>query len=188
MIDRDASADRRGRLGGAASREAEVQQLRAGTREHHVAGLQIAVDDARAMRVVERVGDLAAVAQHLVGRQRAAREPIVQRLALEILHDDERSWPSCSPTSNSAQMCGWLSAEMARASVSKRARRSGRSASSGGSSLIATARSEPRVAGPVDLAHAAGADERQDFVRAESHAGRQGHGELLGADINRWAR
>ena len=35
---------------------------------------------------------------------------------------------------------------------------------------------EPRVAGPVDLAHTAGADEREHFVGAEADAGCQGHG------------
>ena len=35
---------------------------------------------------------------------------------------------------------------------------------------------EPRVAGPVDLAHAAGAEGRDDFVRAETGAGCEGQG------------
>ena len=35
--------------------------------------------------------------------------------------------------------------------------------------------SQPRVARPVDLAHAAGADGREDFVGAEPVTGRQGH-------------
>ena len=37
---------------------------------------------------------------------------------------------------------------------------------------------EPRVARLVDLAHAAGADEREDFVGAEAGAGGQSHGLL----------
>ena len=35
---------------------------------------------------------------------------------------------------------------------------------------------EARVAGPVDLAHAAGAEGGEDFVRAEAGAGGKGHG------------
>ena len=55
-------------------------------------------------------------------------------------------------------MCGWLSAEMARASRSKRWRSSGvcrRGAA--GRTLTATVRFEARVRRAVDLAHAAGA-------------------------------
>ena len=35
---------------------------------------------------------------------------------------------------------------------------------------------EPRVARAVDLAHPAGANEREDIVGAEASAGSQGHG------------
>ena len=35
---------------------------------------------------------------------------------------------------------------------------------------------EPRVARPVDLAHAAGAEGRDDLVRAEARAGGEGQG------------
>jgi hypothetical protein len=35
---------------------------------------------------------------------------------------------------------------------------------------------ETGVAGFVDLAHPAGPDGREDFIRAEAHAGREGHG------------
>jgi len=34
---------------------------------------------------------------------------------------------------------------------------------------------EPRVAGPIDLAHAASADGSENFVRAETSADAQGH-------------
>ncbi len=56
--------------------------------EHDVAGLQVPVDDALPMRLVERVGDLDAVAQDLLGRQRAFAEAVGERLALEVLHDE----------------------------------------------------------------------------------------------------
>ena len=74
--------------------------------------------------------------------------------------------PSCSPTSNSAQMCGWLSEEMARASISNRARRSGRSAEFRVQHLDRDEAIQPRIARPVDLTHPADADQRQEFVRA----------------------
>ena len=40
---------------------------------------------------------------------------------------------------------------------------------------MATSRLSVRVARAIDLAHAAGADVRRDFVRAETSAGSQGH-------------
>ena len=69
--------------------EAEVEKLRAGARQHDVGRLEVAVDDAVAVRAIERVGDLGAVADHLVGGQRPARQPAGQRLALQVLHDEE---------------------------------------------------------------------------------------------------
>ena len=54
-------------------RQAEVEQLHARLRQHHVARLQIAVDDAVPMRLVERLGDLDGDSAGLVERQRAAR-------------------------------------------------------------------------------------------------------------------
>ena len=50
-------------------RQAEVEQLRTGLRQHHVARLEIAMDDAVPVRAVERVGDLDAVSQNLVEDQ-----------------------------------------------------------------------------------------------------------------------
>ena len=48
------------------------------------------MDDPAAMRAVERVGDLRSpYSQHVGQRQRAAREPVGERLALEQLHDQE---------------------------------------------------------------------------------------------------
>ena len=49
------------------------------------------MDDARGMRGVQRVGNLDAHVEHRVQAQRTGGEPILQRRALQILHDDERS-------------------------------------------------------------------------------------------------
>ena len=46
------------------------------------------MDDPLPVRLVQSVGDLHAVPQRLFERQRPLREPIQQRLALEILHDE----------------------------------------------------------------------------------------------------
>ena len=51
--------------------QTEVEQLDPLLREQDVGGLQIAVDDALAVRGVERLADLHAVRDRLVDRQRA---------------------------------------------------------------------------------------------------------------------
>ena len=45
------------------------------------------MDDPRAMRLVERVGDLNREGQRLIERQRAFRQSLRERLAFEVLHD-----------------------------------------------------------------------------------------------------
>src|SRR5262245_4003647 len=68
--------------------EAEVHQLRPRLGLHDVARLEVTVDDASPMRLVGRVRDLDADPQRLVPRQRTLLQSILQRLALEQLHDD----------------------------------------------------------------------------------------------------
>jgi hypothetical protein len=69
------------------AREAEVEQLHSGRRQHHVAGLQVAMHDPLPVRSFQRGGDLRPDPQGGVERQRAAAEPVGERLALEQLHD-----------------------------------------------------------------------------------------------------
>jgi len=49
------------------------------------------MNDPAPMRVVERVGDLHTVSQRLVDAERTSSQTIRKRLALEILHDEERN-------------------------------------------------------------------------------------------------
>ena len=58
-------------------------------RQHHVARLEIAMHQPAPMRVIERIGQFGGVAQDIGRRQRPAHEPLSQRLALEILHDEK---------------------------------------------------------------------------------------------------
>ena len=64
-------------------RNAEVEQLRASLREDNVAWLGIAMSDAVAMRLVQRVGDLAGVSKGFLDRQRTLREALRKRLTVE---------------------------------------------------------------------------------------------------------
>ena len=71
--------------------EAEIEHFHAIARaDEDVGGFDVAVDDARGMRGVQRVGNLDAHVEQRVQAQRTGGEPILQRRALQILHDDER--------------------------------------------------------------------------------------------------
>ena len=69
------------------------------------------MDDAVTMRRVERGGDLDRNAWSPGREAPATGQPLSERLALETRHD-RKYVPSCSPTSYSAQMFGWSSAEI----------------------------------------------------------------------------
>ena len=58
-------------------------------RQHDVARLEIAMDDAGAMGCGECVGDLNPNLQRLVERQRTFLQSLFQRLAFQVLHDQE---------------------------------------------------------------------------------------------------
>ena len=102
--DRHAPAQR-GRLGRVRlarglehGREPEVEHAHAAVgRDLDVRGLQVAVHDALVVRRRERARDLARHAQRLGLRQRPARDPLGERLALDELHHqvvDRRAVPA----------------------------------------------------------------------------------------------
>ena len=80
-----------------------------------------------------------------------------------------------TPTSWMVTMLGWFSADAERASRSNRSIRSASAATSPRKHLDGDDAPEPGVAGPVDLAHAAGADRRDDLVGSKACTGRQCH-------------
>ena len=66
--------------------EPEVEELHPARGQHDVAGLQIAVDDARGVCGSQRVGDLLGDRKQLRNRQWAALQSIGERFAVEELH------------------------------------------------------------------------------------------------------
>ena len=76
-------------------------------------------------------------------------------------------------------MCGWFSDAMARASRSKRARRSGEAGNLLAQDLDGDGTVEPRVPRVVHLSHAAGAERADDLVGSEAGAWDQWHSECL---------
>ena len=70
--------------------QAEVQHLDAPfRRHHHVARLQVAMDDAALMRLFQRIGDLQSQRDGFLFRHRAAARPLRQRLARHVFHGDQ---------------------------------------------------------------------------------------------------
>jgi hypothetical protein len=172
---------RSGRLHCDVFRKAEIQQLRARRRQHHVAWFQIAMDDALAVRVVERVGDLDGEAEHLFGRQRSPREAVIQCFALQILHDQElhalrlrRVGVRHDGVADVEQCADVRMAQRrnrARLGVEPRAA-SGPLGELGGEQFDRDRAFQARVAGLIDFAHSARADERDDLVRSKLCADR----------------
>ena len=116
---------------------------------------------------IERAGDLHRDRQRLGERQRPAGDPIGQRLALEVLHDEERGSVVLADVVQRADVRVGELRDGARFQVEARAElRIGRQRL--GQDFHRDEPIEPGVAGFVDLAHAAGAERAEDFVRSET--------------------
>ena len=70
-------------------RQPKVQQLRPGLGQHDVGWLQIPMHDPLPVRLVQGIRYLDGNGQRLIERQCALLQPLRQRLAIEILHDQE---------------------------------------------------------------------------------------------------
>ncbi len=156
------------------ARQPEVHELGPAAGEHDVAGLEVAVHDARAMGAIERVGDLRAQAQRLGRRERAAREARVERVALDQLEDEvidvalladvvERADVRVVEARDRLRLALEAGADLG---LVRKVRRQ---------DLHGDVAAEAGVLRAVDLAHAAGAQRREDFVGTESGSGGQEH-------------
>ena len=111
----------------------------------------------------------------LLDRQRLRLEHAVERLALEQLHHEERAVRRARRRRKTVQMCGWFTDAIARASRWKRSSACGSPRHGRGQHLDGDVAIEPRVVRAIDLAHAAGADGRDDFIRPETGSNLNGH-------------
>ncbi len=55
----------------------------------YVGGLDVAVNDSLGMRRIQCIRNLNPQLKHLLKRQRLACDTVLQRLAVQVLHDDE---------------------------------------------------------------------------------------------------
>ena len=159
-------------------RQAEVEDLGlAGAGHEDVGGLDVAVDDPLGVGRVEPVDDLDGQVQQPLHPHRAALDEVLERLALEQLHDDERLALVLPDLVNRADV-----------GVVERGRRAGlakeaveRGAVAGGlgrQELQGDGPAEDAVVGPVDDAHAAATELLDDPVvrnfPADHDASREG--------------
>ena len=145
-------------------------------------GFEIAMDDAGRVRRGERAGHLDAVAERLIERQPAAREPARERLALEELHDQEVGAVLLADVEERADVRVTEARDDAR--LTRQALPRGQILRAAGrQDLDRDSAIEPGIEGFVDLAHAAGADQREDFVGTELVAGLQWHAGKLAAQL-----
>ncbi len=153
-------------------REAEVEDLHAAVgSEEQVLRLEVAVDDPLVVRGGEPVGDLTHEAERLACRDRSAAQSLAHRLALEQLGDDVRLAVRDADVVNDEQVGMVERAGRARFAVEALQRfRAGLAAAYAFDRHLAA---ESRIAGAVDLAHAAGTEQRDDLVRPEPRTGGQ---------------
>ena len=165
-------------------RQAKVQYLGlAARRDHHVGGLDVAVDDAAFVRGVQGVGDLAPELRNVVERDRRPLDPIRQRASFDVLHRNVADAAGFADVVDGGDVGmgepggrARLAHEAAPAIVVQRER--------GRENLQRDPPVEPCVRGEEHLAHAAGPDGRHDFVHPEPGAageGHRNHGGIIGA-------
>ena len=138
------------------------------------------MDQPGAVGAVERRGDLNRTGKGLVACEGALLEPRRQRLALEVLHDQE--------VDAGAVAVGRLAADIVQGAdvgvIQRRHRACFALEAFPGLRVAGDVRrqhlqghgaGQPCIARPVDLAHPSGAQRRDDFVGTKPGSGRQGH-------------
>ena len=126
------------------------------------------------VRGLQRVGEVDAVIKERADLERPPSEALMECLALEQLHDEEAAIVVATHVEQRADVRVIERGNRARLAVEARLGLRVADAS-GGQDLHGDVPVETRVPGAIDLAHAARADSRENFVGAEARARRQGH-------------
>ena len=165
--------------------QTEVEDLRPVHGQKDVRRLDVAMHDADTMRGVESIGERDPQINDERRLERSSREPLLHGLALQEFHDQEGV--TVAGFSNVVQ----------RADVRMRERGDGLGFSLepvaelrvigdlGGEDLDRDRAIEAGVARLVDLAHPAGTERSQDFVRTEARAGCEG--QPVGVEVYGWS-
>ena len=160
----------RGELG-----ETEVEDLdEAVLRDHHVLGLEVPVHDPRRVGLGEPVRELRGEVQRLARGERAARDQLAQRAALDELHGDVAHAVVGADVEERDDVGVVERRGGARLLLEARATL-GIGRDSGRQDLDRDLAPEPRVAGAEHLAHASRTDGSHDLIRTEPGARREGH-------------
>ena len=122
----------------------------------------------------EPARDLDAVLDRLAHGQRARREPLAQRLALEQLHDDEQLAVVDARVEDADDVRMRERGDGLRFALEPRPP-IGVGGERGRQDLDRHVTLEPRVPGAIDLAHSAFANRREDFVGAQTGGGGERH-------------
>ena len=148
--------------------QAEVQHLdRAVGRDLDVGRLQIAMDDAVLVRRFERLGNLPRDRQRFVDGQRAARDPVGERVALDQLQDERVDVAAVlEPVDRRDVRMVERGQHLRLAPEAREAIRIERQTRRAAPS--ARRRAELGIARAIHLAHAAGAERADDLVRADA--------------------
>ena len=130
------------------------------------------MDDPFAVCAFQRAGDLRGEPQRVLDVQGSARDPVSQRFTLEVLHDEELDAVLLADVVKRAdvrmvQRGDALRLALETLTKKRVARQRWRQHFNGNDPV------EPGVARPVDLAHAARPERREDFVRPQAGARRQ---------------
>ena len=160
-------------------REAEVQHLDLALRRHdRVRGLDVPVNDAPRVGLLEGGGHLRPDLDDPVHVERAARHELAQVLSLDVLHRDEVRAVLLAHVVHVGDVRVAEGRSRARLALEALAVPLVHGQLRG-QDLHGHGAVEPRVARAVDLAHASGAEGSFDLVRPESVPGRQCHGTPL---------
>lgn len=158
--------------------ESEIQQLDVcaglAAGQHDVTGLEVAMDDVLAVGLVERFADLDRHAVDVGQRQRPARQPLRERFALDVLHDGVRRALVIADIVQGADV-GVVEGGDGAGLALEALQGFGTAAEALREDLDGHNAIEPGVAGPVDLAHAAGAGGGNNLVGPQARAGSKRH-------------
>ena len=133
------------------------------------------------MRLGERIGDLEGVLNRPVDGKRPFPEMLGKGLSFEVLHHEKVDAVLVSDVVEGADVRMLKRGDGARFALEPLTE-IGVGGERSGQDLDGDEAIEPDVAGLVDLAHAAGSQRAQDFIRTEANAGSQTHGRLHHAD------